>query len=48
MTSMDQLLPSMKDYFPGKPLATDQGDAFILDLQGDGTYTIQYAKGGQK
>ena len=49
MSSLDQLLPSIKDYFPGKPLTTGKGDAFILDVHNtNGEYTIQYSKGGLK
>ena len=47
MSQLDQLIPSIKDYFPGKPLSTAKGDAFILDVHGNkGEYTIQYSKGG--
>lgn len=45
MTSFDQLIPSLKDYFPGKPLTTDNGDAFILDQQDNGSFVIQYTQG---
>jgi hypothetical protein len=45
MTSLDHLIPSIKDYFPGKPLTTGRGDAFILEeLKQDDTFMIQFTK----
>ena len=41
-------MPSIKDFFPGKPLKTEKGEAFILDHSTKDTFTIQYTKGGHK
>ena len=60
MTHVDEVLPSIKDlYFPGKPVTTDKGEAFVISSTPNGNQLlfilteiigdlkIQYSKGKQ-
>lgn len=39
-------MPNIKDLFPGKPVKTEKGDAFIINKESDSSkYKIQIVKG---
>ncbi len=29
--NLDQILPNIRDFFPGKPIITEKGNAFIIE-----------------
>lgn len=43
--NLDDILPNIKDYFPGKPIQTEAGNAFILTKEDQYNFRIQYEKG---
>jgi len=40
MKKLDEILPSIKDLFPGKPVATDNGNGFVLGEEDNGLYRV--------
>ena len=43
--NLEEVMPSIKDLFPGKPINTEKGDAFIIGKETDGKYKVQVLKG---
>lgn len=46
--TIDEFMPHIRDLFPGKPVTTTKGDAFIIKKESEGSYNIQYATGKDK
>lgn len=43
--TLDDILPNIKDFFPGKPVKTENGDGFILNREDEDTWRVQFEKG---
>ena len=44
--TLDDIFPNIReDLFPGKPINTDRGEAFVIDREVNGNFKVQYLKG---